>query len=298
MKRRNLSIDFKLFLFIVIALVAATIAYIYNPQGSTDISTSTDSTSVGSYRRMYRQYSADDKPRRNYNYSYPEREVESFSFDPNTADSTTLLRLGLAPYQVRGIYKYRAKGGEYHQKEDFARVPGLTVGDYRRLEPYIQIGEAYMPAAQHIKRPSEVPLADTINFPRKIDDGQTIELNTADTLTLRRIPGIGLYYARQILKYRKQLGGFTSVDQLMEIDEFPERALEYVRVDAKHINKININTASNIQLRRHPYIGFYRARRIMELRRLYGSIKSLSQLLPSPEFDEKDIRRLAPYIEF
>ena len=31
----------------------------------------------------------------------------TFFFDPNTADSTALLRLGLSPWQVRNIYKYR-----------------------------------------------------------------------------------------------------------------------------------------------------------------------------------------------
>ena len=45
---------------------------------------------------------------------------ELFPFDPNTADSTTLLRLGLVPWQVRNIYKYRAAGGIYRSKEDFA----------------------------------------------------------------------------------------------------------------------------------------------------------------------------------
>ena len=44
-----------------------------------------------------------------------ERVVETFFFDPNTADSTMLLRLGLSPWQVRNIYKYRARGGRYHR---------------------------------------------------------------------------------------------------------------------------------------------------------------------------------------
>ena len=44
-------------------------------------------------------------------YAVPEEKVETFPFDPNTADSTTLLKLGLAPWQVRAIYKYRAKHG-------------------------------------------------------------------------------------------------------------------------------------------------------------------------------------------
>ena len=53
----------------------------------------------------------------------------TFFFDPNTADSTALLRLGLSPWQVRNIYKYRARGGRYHRPEDFSKLYGLTKGD-------------------------------------------------------------------------------------------------------------------------------------------------------------------------
>jgi DNA uptake protein ComE-like DNA-binding protein len=92
------------------------------------------------------------KERRNIPYAVaPSQQPETFYFDPNTADSTQLLRLGLQPWQVRNIYKYRAKGGVYRKKEDFARLYGLTVKDYRRLEPYIRISSDYLPAATLLK---------------------------------------------------------------------------------------------------------------------------------------------------
>ena len=46
--------------------------------------------------------------RRAYTYATPSRQVVYAPFDPNTADSTQLLSLGLQPYQVRNIYHYRA----------------------------------------------------------------------------------------------------------------------------------------------------------------------------------------------
>ena len=80
-------------------------------------------------------------------YQQETRPVERFAFDPNTADSTQLLRLGLQPWMVRNIYKYRAAGGVYRKKEDFARLYGLTVKQYQELEPYIQISSDYLPAS-------------------------------------------------------------------------------------------------------------------------------------------------------
>ena len=79
------------------------------------------------------------------------KKAELFPFDPNTADSTQLLRLGLQSWQVRNIYKYRAAGGIYRQKTDFARLYGLTVKQYRELEPYIRISDDYLPASTHLK---------------------------------------------------------------------------------------------------------------------------------------------------
>ena len=71
---------------------------------------------------------------KNYYYASSSKKVERFTFDPNTADSTQLLRLGLQPWQVRNIYKYRAAGGIYRQPIDFAKLYGLTIKQYRELE--------------------------------------------------------------------------------------------------------------------------------------------------------------------
>ena len=78
-------------------------------------------------------------------YAVPKTAVESFAFDPNEADSTQLLRLGLTPAQVRSIYRHRAKGYVYSTPEDFARTPFMTKGQWNRLKPLIKIGDQYKP---------------------------------------------------------------------------------------------------------------------------------------------------------
>ena len=76
-------------------------------------------------------------------YRVDAEQAERFLFDPNTADSTQLLRLGLKPWQVRNIYKYRAHGGIYRTPEDFARLYGLTVKQYRELEPFFRLSACF-----------------------------------------------------------------------------------------------------------------------------------------------------------
>ncbi|SEA73395.1 DNA uptake protein ComE [Prevotella sp. tc2-28] len=231
----------------------------------------------------------------------PVRHVETFPFDPNTADSSQLIRLGLQSWQVRNIYKYRARGGVYRKKEDFARLYGLTVKDYHRLEPYIRISSDYQPAATLVGgKANGANGANGTNgvYPRKIDSTQHVVLNTADTTTLRQVPGIGIYFAKEIVRYGQRLGGYVSVDQLDEIADFPQASKKYFVVQQAHPKKLNVNQLTLQQLRRHPYINYYQARAIKEYCRLHGPLKSLDDLRLSRDFPPEVIQRLAPYVTF
>lgn len=241
---------------------------------------------------------------------------ERFPFDPNTADSTQLLRLGLRPWQVRNIYKYRAHGGIYRKKEDFARLYGLTVKEYRSLEPYIRISPDYLPASTLVGNASKrydnivgnaIP-ADTptrglsqrySSYPVKLHPGETIDLNTTDTTDLKTVPGIGSYYARRIAEYGHRLGGYVSIDQLDEIENFPLDAKPFfvIAITGKQ-QRLKINQLSLNDLRQHPYINYYQARAITDYRRLYGPIHQLEDLRLLSEFTPADLQRLQPYVTF
>ena len=244
------------------------------------------------------------KNKRGQYYAQPERTVERFPFDPNTADSTQLLRLGLQPWQVRNIYKYRSRGGIYRQKEDFARLYGLTVKQYRELEPYIRISNDYLPAStlvserKYNERGERGERDTTLRYPVKIKEDQHIVLNTADTTQLRRVPGIGSYYAKEIIRHGQWLGGYVSVDQLDEIEGFPQEAKKYFVIEQPHPQKLNANKLTLNQLRRHPYINYYQAKAILDYRRLHGNINSLDDLRFSKDFPPEAIERLRPYLEF
>ena len=249
-----------------------------------------------------------------------------FPFDPNTATAEELQQLGLAPFQVRNIIKYRSKGGVYHSPMDFARLYGLTRKQYRALEPYITIGDDYEPAstlasvqayiaqkeadkqaahaayeaykAQNTYKPNKGNDRDTLRYPLKLKVGEHINLVTADTTQLKKIPGIGSGWARAILNYGKRLGGYVAVGQLQEIEGFPEESLPYFSIANPQTEKINLNTATLAQLRKHPYVNFYQAKAICDYRRLKGKLTSLPQLLLLKDFTPEVIERLRPYVAF
>lgn len=232
-------------------------------------------------------------------YKAEERRTERFPFDPNTADSTQLLRLGLSPFSVRNIYRYRAAGGTYRRVADFARTYGLSRKLYEELKPYIHISDYYQDARSYYTTThTDTSPRDTIAYPVKMVPGETVELNAADTTALKHIPGIGSGYARRIVRYRQQLGGFVSIGQLREINGFPESALGYFRLEKAEVSRININRLSLSQLRAHPYLNFYQAKAITDYRRLHGPLRSIEQLRLLEEFKPDDLARLAPYVAY
>lgn len=246
-------------------------------------------------------------------YDVPVQQPETFSFDPNTADSTTLLRLGLAPWQVRSIYKYRAMGGRYHRPEDFKRVPGMTPELWGRLAPSIKISEAFRYYDREALRRESISAKDSSagvagavssdSFPRyphqeKFTELVRLDLNTVDSTTLKKVPGIASYRASQILRYRERLGGFVSVEQLSEIKNLPLELNAWFEVQSPVYRKLNLNSASVGQLARHPYLGSARAKAIDNFRRAQGRIRSLADLSLLPDFSDDVCRRLEPYVEF
>ena len=281
---------------LVLGLAVAAVAWLVGRQPVETAFTETDSLlfagkTTGGGR---------SKARKQLTYRQDYVAAKPFAFDPNTADSTELLRLGLKPWQVRNIYKYRAKGGVFRKAEDFARIYGLSKKEYRALRPYITISDDYRPASELVgeRKPLQVSERDTLKFPVKIAAGEQVVLNRADTAMLRRVPGIGSAWAKRIAAYGKRLGGYVAVGQLLELDDFPKEALAYFRVDSPTPEKLNLNKLTVAQMRRHPYINFFQARAIDDYRRLRGPLHSLDDLRLHRDFKPEDIERLRPYVCF
>ena len=215
-------------------------------------------------------------------------------FDPNTADSTELLQLGLRPWMVRNMLKYRAKGGKWRTKEAVKKVYGMTDELYAQIEPYIEIVQ---------NEDSTRVRQDTVfamHYRQKKDT--MLNLNTCDTAELKYIKGVGGGYARRIVRYRRELGGYVSAEQLRDIEEIPDETLDSIIphfiVDSDSIRTINVNHASASMLQRHPYLSFSQAKAIYELRRTKFRLKDIDDLQELDCLTETEIERLAPYLSF
>ena len=214
-----------------------------------------------------------------------------FTFDPNTADSSIFVRLGLKPFIASNILKYRKKGGWFKTPADFGKVYGIKPEKFKELESYLSIKEK-----KYIK-------TDSLFQKRKVVRNDLIvDLNSADTTLLMQVVGIGRGYAKGIIRFRQQTGGFVSVDQLGEIygmrQENLERIRPFCKVNTHLVKKMNVNVASVERLKSHPYLNFYQSRAIYELRRKKGKLKNISDLKVLPEFTSESLSKIEPYLNF
>lgn len=224
-----------------------------------------------------------------------------FTFNPNTTDSATFRQLGLPPWIIRNILRYRAKGGRFRKAEDFSRVYGLSDSCYASLQPYI-----YIPTDTATESLSRKPISlltkacDSVqpNHMEKYAPGTVLELNSADTTELKKIPGIGSALAKKIVTYRKQLGGFYQLKQLEEINLNYQLLLPWLRVDSTRMERIPVNRASVSRLNRHPYLNFYQAKALVEYRKKKGNIHNLKPFTLMEEFTAQDFERISHYLDF
>lgn len=254
--------------------------------------------SAKSYGDYYKTYSPSDFMESGGNNMFG-RQAQLFEFDPNTLDSVGFVSLGLKPFVAKNIVNYRKKGGRFRKDDDFARIYGLTSSDFERLKPYIHIAEvAESKTATAITQNTEPQEETTV---KKYDPDLMIELNTADTTELKKLYGIGSYFARQIVYYRNRLGGYYSVDQLLEIKNFSAETFEKIKnnitADPSLIKKININWATAEKLSNHPYLNFYQSRAIFELRKK-KKFKNIDDFRQIKELSDEDIKKIGHYIKF
>ncbi|MFA0961391.1 ComEA family DNA-binding protein [Roseivirga sp. BDSF3-8] len=236
-----------------------------------------------------------------------------FPFDPNTASVEQLMELGLPDWLAERIEKYRSKGGEFRIKDDLAKIYGMSEEQFATLEPYIQLPDtkpkqAYTAYKKPWASDSLAPLSPadsawrarrelfaSVEFP--------FDINTADSIQLMALTGIGSKTSARILEERQKLGGFIELRQLEDIWGISDDALAelesktFIAVDFTP-SRIRINAATPEEIWEHPYLNRKQARVVVNYRKQHGPYRSADDLKLIKIIDSETIEKLRPYLDF
>jgi competence protein ComEA len=213
---------------------------------------------------------------------------ERFAFNPNHLSEANWKKLGLTDKQIHSIQNYESKGGRFMKKEDVKKMYTISPELYASLEPYIEI-------------PVEAKIPVTITRYQKMiaPEIKNLDLNSADSLQLTTIKGIGPFYAKAIIKYGNALGGYHAKEQLMEVWKFDQEkydAIEkYITVDTSKVKKININTCIAKELK-HPYINWKIVNGIINYRTKHGNFHAVEEIKKTDLLDEETFLKIIPYL--
>lgn len=228
-------------------------------------------------------------------------EAVYFYFDPNQVSQDSLLLLGFPPWLAQRLHNYRSKGGQFRKKEDLQKLYGFPEALYAMLEPWIRLPpqeQSYIPkpesAARYSRKDEEKP---------KKAPAKPFNLNTADSLQLQSIYGIGPVLSSRIIKFRDGLGGFVEAGQVREVWGLPpETADSLLRksfvAEEPGVHKLYINQIEAAELQKHPYISPKQASQIVAYRDQHGPFIQAEDLLKLHLLDENFVKRLKPYLDF
>lgn len=225
-----------------------------------------------------------DSVNRDSNAESPKVSAQSnlFPFDPNTISKDQWIALGLSEKQSGAILRFIEKGGRFRKAEDLKRMYVIGQDDYNRLAPYVVIN--------HAENNSTVIKPTANSF--------ILEINSADTIALCKLKGIGAGRARMIVRYRESMGGFVKLSQLLEVYSIDSslfaELLPHLTLDPNLIRPIRINSDSIY----HPYLNQKIAKVVVNYRKQHGPFQSIDDLKQVKAIDAPTLERLAPYLRF
>ena len=271
-------------LVLLILIVSVSLFYFLAPSLIQSKTIQADDTLEALMTQIEMDTLRENKSYSDKNNSGQATELSPFFFDPNTLDEAGFRRLGLREKLLSTIIHYRNKGGKFYNNESLKRIYGLRDDEYLQLEPYIHIAHAEQNGYQ--QKPREI---------------LSIELNSADTTQLIRLPGIGSKLSMNIIRLREQLGGFENVNQIKEVYGLSAETFEDIKASL-HVNKsliktLNLNAATLYELNSHPYLHGEIARALVDYRKTQNyKIENLNQIREIALINEEIFRKIVPYL--
>lgn len=200
-------------------------------------------------------------------------------FDPNEIDSLEWISLGVPYYNIKTILNFQRKGGRFYKCEDLKKIYGLKESLINELLPYCTI--------EQIKKEKIVKSSTRIN------------INKADSMQLCKIYGIGPKLSARIIKFRNRIGGFHTVNQLLEVWGIEKEVIDNnstILFCDGNIKHININEVDFQTLNQHIYFDYKQTKAIINYRNQHGPFLSVESLKEIVILNDSVYNKIVPYL--
>lgn len=203
-----------------------------------------------------------------------------FNFDPNKIPDSLWSILGLSNRQIININNFKKKGGVFNEPGDLKKMYTISEGEYKILEPFITIKTKKI----------------TPNKKKYIHT----DINTSDSAALVNNLHLNPKIAHTIIKFRKLLGGFYSIEQLKEVYGLSQKTYDeivsFIIADTSIIEKLDLNNSTFKEFVRHPYFDYETTKKIFDHKESKGNFKSLNELIESGISTDSDFQKQKYYL--
>ena len=211
-------------------------------------------------------------------------------YNPNFISDYKGYRIGMSIEEIDRLHAHRARDLWVNSAEEFQQVTKVSDSLLAEISPFFRFPEWKTATSEKRELPKKAFSTALVKA----------DLNSATAEDLQQVNGIGEKLSARIVNYRESLGGFRGGIQLKDVyglsPEVVERALQRFEVENFPFEKLNINSATVVQLSEIPYLNYEIARAVVNLRKEVGNISSFEALSQIKGFPADKIDRIKLYL--
>lgn len=210
-------------------------------------------------------------------YSYPKRKFNHQFFSNRRTTHSPLIfpeqgtladsltnkdwkNLGLSPKQIFWAEKIRKENGGFKKPEDLDHLFMLNEAQRESLKKVLAF-----PTMDSLEKWND------LEEPASNASNEKVQLNTADSLELLSVKGLGAYTVAQILRHRRTFGAFVSMGELHYLRGMQAERYEMLRrrlvCDTLPVKPISWQYLGRTQLLALPFVDWKLAKALLALRK-------------------------------
>lgn len=268
-------------------IIASQIAYFF-----TDFSSfSNDSPEKEKWLSLQSQIDSMKQDKLNY-------VPKIYPFNPNFITDYKGYKLGMSVPEIDRLLAFRKQKKYVNSPEEFQAVTKISDSLLNAISPYFKFPDW----VKNKKEFKDYKKFANTAFAKK-EKVVIIDINQATQEDLIKIYGIGEAISLRILKFKENLGGFVSMEQMKDVWGLSPEVIENLNTHFKvsaipNLRKVDINNASIKELSQFPYFNYQQAKQIVTFRSMNGDFKNVDDLTKIKGLSIDKANIIALYLDF